>query len=180
MPLKRLWSWCSLRLRRVTRATSRNPAGPATHFDRLCRLNLQLREHGRSNDWNSINVPCSGSGIAASRWLNHPPHSVPIVLGGGSSSSKLVRDDPYPRFFIRSRKVEEDPDADEYDPELVPDLYDASERRGGGSGGASGMSPYDDLDDSPREGIIFASERCGRTERVVGGARVDVPTLGLG
>lgn len=90
-----------------------------------------------------------------------------------------MRDDPYPyslRFFIRSRKVDDDPDTDEYDPELVPDLYDASERRGSGSGGTFGTSPYDDLDDSPREGITFASERCGRTERV-GGARVDVPVL---
>jgi hypothetical protein len=100
-------------------------------------------------------------------------------LGGGSSSSKLVRDDPYPyslRFFIRSRKVDEDPDTDECDPELVPDLYDASERRGVGSDGTSGTSAYDDLDDSPRDGIIFANERCGRTERA-GGVRVDVPVL---
>jgi len=85
-----------------------------------------------------------------------------------------VRDDSYPyslRFFIRSRKVDEDPDTDECDSELVPDLYDASERRGSGSAGTSGTSTYDGLDDSPREGSIFAIERCGRTERV-GGARV--------
>jgi hypothetical protein len=105
-------------------------------------------------------------------------------LRGGSSSSKLVREDPYPysvRFFIRSRKVDEDPDPDEYDPELVLDLDDASERRGSGSGGTSGTSTYDDDEDDgpPREGIIFANERCGRTERV-GGARVDVPVLRWG
>lgn len=132
-----------------------------------------MREH-RTNDWSSINVPYSGSGISAFRWLNHPPRSVPIALRGGTASSKLVRDDPYPyslRFFIRSRKVDEDPDTDEYDPELVLDLDDASERRGSGSGGTSSTSAYDD-DDPPREGIIFANDRCGRTERV-GGARVD-------
>jgi hypothetical protein len=94
-----------------------------------------------------------------------------------------VRDDPYSyslRFFIRSRKPDEDPDADEYDPELVLDLDDdASERRASGSGGTSGTLAYDDDDDDddpPREGVIFANERCGRTERV-GGARVDVPVL---
>jgi hypothetical protein len=90
-----------------------------------------------------------------------------------------VRDDPYPyslRFFIRSRKADEDPDTDEYDPELVLDLDDASERRGSGSGGTSGTSAYDDDDDPPREGIIFPNERCGRTERV-GGARVDALVL---
>ena len=91
-----------------------------------------------------------------------------------------MRDDPYPyslRFFIRSRKADEDPDTDEYDPELVLDLDDASERRGSGSSGTSGTSAYDDdNDDPPREGVIFANERCGRTERV-GGERVDVPVL---
>jgi hypothetical protein len=53
-----------------------------------------------------------------------------------------VRDDPYPRPpFIRSRKVDEDPDAaDEYDPELALDLDEMSERRGTGSGGTSGTS----------------------------------------
>jgi len=81
------------------------------------------------------------------------------------------------RFFIRSRKVDEDPDADEYDPELVLDLDDTSERRGSGSRGTSGTSADDvDNDDPPREGIIFANERCGRTERL-GGARGDVPVL---
>jgi hypothetical protein len=142
-----------------------------------------VHEH-RSDDWSSINVPYSGSGIlSAFRWLDHPPRSVLIALRGGTSSSKLVRDDPYPyslRFFIRSRKVDEDPDTDEYDPELVLDLDDASERRGSGSGsgGTSGTSAYDDNDDDPpREGTIFANERCGRTERV-GGARIDdVPVL---
>lgn len=116
--------------------------------------------------------------MAAFRWLNHPPRSVSTALRGGSSSSKLVRDDPYPyslRFFIRSRKVDEDPDTDEYDPELVLDLDDATERRETGGGGTSGTSAYDD-DDPPREGTIFAKERCERTERA-GGARVDVPVL---
>jgi hypothetical protein len=89
-----------------------------------------------------------------------------------------VRGDPYPyslRPFIRSRKADEDPDADEYDPELAFDLDDTSERRGRGSGGTSGTSVYDD-DDPPREGNISAIERCGRTGRV-GGARVDAPVL---
>jgi len=89
-----------------------------------------------------------------------------------------VREDPYPyslRFFIRSRKCDEDPDTDEYDPELVLDLDDASERRGSGSGGISSTSADDD-DDPPREGTIFANERCGRTERA-GGARVGGPVL---
>lgn len=126
-------------------------------------------------------IPYSDSGMAAAlRWLNQPARSGPIVLGGGSaSSSKLVRDDPYPyslpRPFIRSRKVDEDPDdpdADEYDPELALDFDDTSERRGCGSGGTSGTSVKDD--DLPREGARFAAERCGRTERVVGGARVGV------
>lgn len=136
-----------------------------------------MRKHARS----SINVPYSGSGIAAFRWLNNPSRSFPIVLRGRSSSSKLVRDDPYPyslRFFIRSRKVDEDPDTDECDPELVLDLDDASDRRGSGSGGTKGTFAYDNDgdDDPPRGGIIFTNERCGRTERV-GGARVDVPVL---
>lgn len=92
-------------------------------------------------------VPYSGSGIAAAlRWLNQPPRSGPIALrdGGSASSSKLVRDDPYPysllRPFIRSRKADEDPDADEYDPELALDFDETSERRGSGSGGTSGTS----------------------------------------
>lgn len=91
-----------------------------------------------------------------------------------------MRDEPYPypyslRPFIRSSN---DPDADEYDPELA--LDDASERRGSGSGGTSGTSAYND--DSPREGNILAAERCGRTERV-GGARMrvdDAPVLWRG
>jgi hypothetical protein len=131
----------------------------------------------------SVNALYSASGMATVRWLSHPPRSGPITLRGGSaSSSKLVRDDPYPyspRPFIRSRKVDEDPDADEYDPELALDLEDdASERRGSGSGGTSGTSVYDD-DGPPREGNIFTMERCGRTGRV-GGVRVDVPVLWRG
>lgn len=180
MPLTHLWSECSPRLRRVTRATSRNLAGLATRFYPPFHLKIQCMSTPRQPS--SVNAPYSGSGITAVRWLDHPPRSAPTTLRGGSaSSSKLVRDDPYPypyslRPFIRSRKADdEDPDADEYDPELALDLDDASERRGSGSGGTSGTSVYDD-DGPPREGNIFATERCGRTGRV-GGERVDVPVL---
>jgi hypothetical protein len=92
-----------------------------------------------------------------------------------------VRDDPYPyslRPFIRSRKADEDPDVDEYDPELALDLDDTSERRGSGSGGTSGASGRED--DLPREGNKLAPERCERTERV-GRWRVDgAPVLWRG
>ena len=131
-PLIRLSSDCSLPLRRVTRVTSRNLAGPATHLDRPFCLNLQCVSTAQQPR-SFINVPYSGSGIAAFRWANHPSRSGPVALRGGSdtaSSSKLVRDDPYPyipRLFIRSRKVDEEPDASEYDPELVLDLDDTSE-----------------------------------------------------
>jgi hypothetical protein len=62
---------------------------------------------------------------------------------------------------MRSRNVVEDPDADVEgeDPALVLELYDSFERRGGGSGGTSGISVYD-------EDTMFAIERCERIEGV--------------
>ena len=145
MPLTRLWSKYSQQLRPVTRATDRKLTG---RFHRPFPLKIQMHEyllqHALATELYR-HIPYSASGIAAAlRWLNQPPRSGPIALiGGSASSSKLVRDDPYPpRLFIRSRKVDEDPDpdADEYDPELALDFDETSERRGCGSGGTSGSS----------------------------------------
>jgi hypothetical protein len=87
-----------------------------------------------------------------------------------------VRDDPYPypppRPFIRSRNDDEDPDTEEYEPPLMLELYDSSERRGFGSGGIFGTLVREDDDGPPREECdMFVIDRCERTEEV-GAARV--------
>ena len=78
---------------------------------------------------------------------------------------------------MRSRNVDEDPDADveEDDPVLMLELYDSFERRVGGSGGTSGTSVYDDDDDDGpprREDCMFVIERCERIEGVGAVVRV--------
>jgi len=98
-------------------------------------------------------------------------------LGSRSSSKLVYDDDPYPdpypppRPFIRSRNVDEDADDEEYDPAVVLDLDDSSERRGSGSGGTSGTSVRDDDEGPPWKDDMLAIERCARTERACAARR---------